>query len=184
MNMRLDPSVKAIRVGLNWNSNEEKVLDLDLSVFLLDDAYLARGDGDYVFYNNAVSENGAVELSGDDRRGEVDGVNESLFVDLEKIPDRISKLVLCVTFDDSDGDHIFGEAKSAVLTANAVTDTFDKGGVPFCSVDLAQHCPQSSGMAVLELGRGEEGWEYSVICESVDFGITELCSRYGLAVED
>ena len=60
MNMQLDPSVKAIRVGLNWNSNEENVLDLDLSVFLLDDAYLARGDGDYVFYNNAVSENGAV----------------------------------------------------------------------------------------------------------------------------
>ena len=183
MKTQLDKDIKNIRVGLNWTSGREYSFDLDLSAFLLDEKDLARSDEDFVFYNNHASVNEALLFSGDDRSGMVDGTNESIFVDLSKIPESIRKAVFCVTFDDAGEDYIFGEAESIVLSASAVADSFDKGENPFCSVDLAKHCPQSSAMAVLELTRCHDGWEYAVICDSADFGLLELCSRYGLAAE-
>lgn len=183
MKTQLDSSIQKIRVGLNWTSGREYSFDLDLSAFLLDEKDLARGDEDFVFYNNPVSAGEAVILSGDDRSGMVDGTNESIFVHLEKIPESITKAVFCVTFDDTGEEHIFGEAESIVLSASVVADQFDKGDNSFCSVDLAKHCPQSSAMAVLELTRRGDGWEYDIICDSADFGLLELCSRYGLAAE-
>ena len=183
MKTQLDKNIKFIRVGLNWTSGREDSFDLDLSAFLLDEKDLARSDEDFVFYNRLVSEGGALSLSGDDRVGTVDGTNEAIFVDLDRIPENIRKAVFCVTFDDSGEEHIFGEAESIVLFASGVTDQFDKGGSPFFSVDLAKHCPQTSAMAVLELSKGDDGWEYDMICDSADFGLLELCSRYGLAAE-
>ena len=183
MKTQLDKNIKNIRVGLNWTSSREYSFDLDLSAFLLDEKDLARSDEDFVFYNNHASVNEALLFSGDDRSGMVDGTNESIFVDLSKIPESIRKAVFCVTFDDAGEDYIFGEAESIVLSASAVADQFDKGESAFCSVDLAKHCPQSSSMAVLELSRCDEGWEYDMICDSADFGLLELCSRYGLAAE-
>ena len=183
MKTQLDKDIKKIRVGLNWTSGRKYSFDLDLSAFLLDEKGLARGDEDFVFYNNPVSVDEALVLSGDDRSGMVDGTNESILADLDKIPDNIRKAVFCVTFDDTDEEHIFGEAESIVLSASGVTDQFDKGESAFCSVDLAKHCPQSSAMAVLEVSRSEDGWEYDIICDSADFGLLELCSRYGLAAE-
>ncbi|MBQ9901167.1 MAG: TerD family protein [Clostridia bacterium] len=183
MKTQLDKNISKIRVGLDWTSGKEYSFDLDLSAFLLDEKDLARNDGDFVFYNNTVSVNEALVLSGDDRSGMIDGTNESVFTDLEKIPENIAKVVFCVTFDDNAEDHIFGEAESIVLSASKVTDEFDKGDTPFFSVDLAKHCNLSSAMAVLEIARCEEGWEYDTICDSAEFGLLELCSRYGLAVE-
>ncbi|MBQ1441934.1 MAG: TerD family protein [Clostridia bacterium] len=183
MKMQLDNSVKNIRVGLSWTSGREYSFDLDLSAFLLDEKELARGDEDFVFYNNPVSVGEALRLSGDDRSGIVNGTNESIYVELEKIPENIRKVVFCVTFDETEEEHIFGEAESIVLYAAGVTDEFDKGDSQFCSIDLAKHCAQSCAMAVLALSRSETGWEYDIICDSADFGLLELCSRYGLAAE-
>ena len=104
-------------------------------------------------------------------------------MELEKIPENIRKVVFCVTFDETEEEHIFGEAESIVLYAAGVTDEFDKGDSQFCSIDLAKHCAQSCAMAVLALSRSETGWEYDIICDSADFGLLELCSRYGLAAE-
>ena len=183
MKTPLEKNIKNIRVGLNWTSGREYSFDLDLSAFLLDEKDLARSDEDLVFYNNYASVNDALLFSGDDRSGMVDGTNESIFVDLEKIPENIHKVVFCVTFDDTGKEHIFGEAESIVLSACGVADQFDKGNSSFFSVDLAKHCPQSSSMAVLELARRDKGWEFDMICDSADFGLLELCSRYGLAAE-
>ena len=183
MKQPIGKSVEYLRVGLNWKSESNGGVDLDLSAFLLDGKGMVRDEGDFVFYNHPVSVGEALILSGDDRVGEVDGPNETIFVDLKKIPGDVAKAVFCVTFDESEGEHIFGEAESIVLYATGVSDRYDKGDRPFCSVDLATHCPQSSAMAVFEISRGEDGWEYGMICESADFGLLELCSRYGLAVE-
>ncbi len=183
MKTPLEKNIKNIRVGLNWTSGREYSFDLDLSAFLLDEKDLARSDEDLVFYNNHASVNDALLFSGDDRSGMVDGTNESIFVDLEKIPENIHKAVFCVTFDDTEEEYIFGEAESIVLSACGVADQFDKGDSSFFSVDLAKHCPQSSAMAVLELTRCDDGWEYDMICDSADFGLLELCSRYGLVAE-
>ena len=106
MKTQLEKNIKNIRVGLNWTSGREYSFDLDLSAFLLDEKDLARSDEDLVFYNNHASVNDALLFSGDDRSGMVDGTNESIFVDLEKIPENIHKAVFCVTFDDTEEEYI------------------------------------------------------------------------------
>jgi|GEM_PF-5883080 Uncharacterized proteins involved in stress response, homologs of TerZ and putative cAMP-binding protein CABP1 len=184
MNREIDNTIKFIRVGLNWNSTPDSSYDLDLSAFMLDEIGIARKEEDFVFYNHTVSDNDALVLSGDDRVGEVSGTNESIFVDLDAVPERISSLVFCVTIEASEDEHYFGETESAVLFAGGVADRFDKGEEPFCSVDLAKHSPMCSAMAVLQISRNGNGWAYDLILDSADFGITELCARYGLAVED
>jgi len=185
MNKQLAPSVKYLRVELNYGYDEETVKDLDMDIvaFLLDDRDIVVNSKDVVFFNNHQSENQAVELLGGWSVEPANDMHDVVVVKPDRIPERITKVVFCVCIYQYD-DHQFGQADKAVLSLLPLTDPYDKGEAPLLTVDLVKEYPLSSGMSVFQLSRTAEGWEYGMNCESVDFGIRELCARYGLAVDD
>lgn len=98
------PALKNIGLGLGWDTNSSDTgveFDLDVSLFMLDDSGKIPSDKYFVFYNNLTSPDDSVVHQGDNRTGEGDGDDESIFVDMSKINDSIQELVIVVTIDEA-----------------------------------------------------------------------------------
>ncbi len=100
---KVDPTLKNVKIGLGWDtrSTDGQDFDLDASAFLLTDAGKARGDNDFIFYNNLKSSDGSVTHTGDNRTGEGEGDDESLIIELNRVPQEVTKIVFVVTIHDA-----------------------------------------------------------------------------------
>lgn len=72
--------------------------DLDAIAFLINENGKVRADNDFIFFNNLKSADGSVIHNGDNRTGEGDGDDETLSVDLSKVPTDVSKVILLSQF--------------------------------------------------------------------------------------
>jgi tellurium resistance protein TerD len=113
------PSLRRVGVGLGWDTNETDTgvdFDLDASVFMLDASGKIPRDEFFVFYNNLRSPDGAVVHQGDNRTGEGEGDDESIFVELDKIDPSIEELVFVVTIHEAQqrGQN-FGQVRNAFI---------------------------------------------------------------------
>jgi stress response protein SCP2 len=90
-----------VRMGLGWDpikkgglfGSREVEIDLDASVVL----FAAGQPVDLAFYNNLTTRDGSVRHLGDNRTGEGDGDDESIVVDLTRVPVHVDTLVFIVT---------------------------------------------------------------------------------------
>ena len=183
MKQALENDVQYLRIGLGWDCGDNGGHDLDLAAFLLDGEEKITGDDGVIFYNQAVYGDNALVFAGDNTTGEGDGMDESIFVDLAKIPANVQSLVFGVTFSHSQGQCQFGEVLNAEFAAARVTDQYDKGSDVFSLVNLSEDYPARSGMAVAKLSRTDGGWEYEETDEAADGGLEEFCQRFGVNVE-
>jgi tellurium resistance protein TerD len=113
--------LKKVRVGLGWDTSEA-IGDCDLDVSVFGCAYNTAGDPklideDYlVFFNNLTCPGGSIQHSGDSLTGSADGDDETIYLDLEKIPTEIDELPIIVTiFQATARGHEFGQIKNAYI---------------------------------------------------------------------
>ena len=100
---RIEIGLSKVGVGLGWDPNEGtgSDFDLDASAFMLGANKKLPQDDFFIFYNNPISPDGAVESSGDDTTGgSSDGDDETLTVDLNKVDAKIQEIVFTVTIHD------------------------------------------------------------------------------------
>lgn len=102
---RIEIGLSKVGVGLGWDPNESTGFDFDLdaSAFMLGSNKKLLQDEFFVFYNNQISLDKAVESSGDDTTGgnSDGGDDETLTVDLTKVDPRIQEIVFTVTIHES-----------------------------------------------------------------------------------
>ena len=87
--------LRKVAFGLGWDTNRydgNSDFDLDVSAFLTDDTGKVTSEKDFVFYGQPQHPSGALIYSGDNRTGEGDGDDETMIVDLNKIPSNITKI--------------------------------------------------------------------------------------------
>ena len=122
--------IKQVTLGLGWDpAIEGKEIDLDANATLL------RADGsvaDMVFFNHQKSECGSIYSTGDDLTGQnsVDGDDEQIVVDLEKVPANIQSIVFSVT---SYSGQPFSEVKRSYTR---IVDTTDRKNVELANIEL------------------------------------------------
>lgn len=120
------PGVHKFKIGLGWTPIHrpgEDECDLDASAFLCANnpnsgaPELLSPSTNFVFYNNAVSADGAVVYGGDNRTGDGDGDDESLTVDVSKLDPRVDQIIFAVTSYVEPGQHkyTFGEINKAYI---------------------------------------------------------------------
>jgi tellurium resistance protein TerZ len=95
-------SLTQVRMGLGWDAAEKKGLfgkkraqsiDLDASALLFD----AQGQlVDQVWFQQLRSKDGSVQHTGDNRTGVGEGDDESIRVDLSRVPAQVTTLVFTV----------------------------------------------------------------------------------------
>ena len=96
------PSMIHLDLGLGWNPRvtDGQAFDLDAVAFLLNTLGKVAQDADFIFFNQKTSLCGSVQHQGDNRTGEGEGDDETISVDLSKIPADVDKLVFAVTIHE------------------------------------------------------------------------------------
>lgn len=124
---RIEIGLQKVGVGLGWDPNEGTGFDFDLDAcaFMLGESKKLPKDEFFVFYNNPISPDGAVESSGDDLTGgNSDGDDETLTVDLSKVDSKIQEIVFTVTIHDFEARRQnFGQVRNSFIRIyNATTN--------------------------------------------------------------
>lgn len=130
-----NPGLTKVKVGLGWDVSGNSIpYDLDVSAAVLklvNGATKLVSEGHFVFYNQKVSSDGSVIHSGDNRTGNGDGDDETIIVDLTKLPAETAEVTFVVTIHEAAqrGQH-FGQISNAyanLYDANtgAVLATYD-----------------------------------------------------------
>ncbi|MDQ5769648.1 TerD family protein [Thiothrix subterranea] len=177
---KTDPSLTKILIGLGWDerSTDGSAFDLDASAFLLTATGKVRGDADFIFYNQLKSTDGSVEHTGDNRTGQGDGDDESMKVDLSKVPADITKVAFTVTIHDADARRQnFGQVANAFIrVVNDVT------GTEIVRYDLAEDYSTETAMVFGELYRHNEEWKFRAVGQGYAGGLKAMCDQYGIQI--
>lgn len=174
------PGLKAVRVGLGWDTRvtDGSGFDLDASVFLLNEGGKVRSDADFVFYNNKNGGNGSVVHQGDNTTGEGSGDDEVVAVTLDQLPADIQKLSFAVTIHEAEGRRQnFGMVSNAfirVLNAD--------GGTEIARYDLSEDASTETAMIFGELYRHNGEWKFKAIGQGFAGGLGPLAQSFGVNI--
>ncbi|UNP89271.1 tellurium resistance TerZ family protein [Aeromonas encheleia] len=148
--------------GLGWDQAKKKTglfgglfggggsddIDLDASVVTFD----ARGTRlDTVWFRQKTSKCGSIKHSGDNLTGEGDGDDESIYVDLTKLPSNVE--YLCFTVNSFRGQ-TFNEVENAFCR---VLDQSGKELAKFLLTDQGNH----TGILIASLRRKGGDWAFT-----------------------
>ena len=122
---RIEIGLSKVGVGLGWDPNQSTGYDFDLdaSAFMLGENGKLPQDEFFVFYNNPLSPDQAVESSGDDMTGgnSDGGDDETLSVDLTKIDARIKEIIFTVTIHKAEERRQnFGQVRNSYIRIGSV----------------------------------------------------------------
>ncbi|MEB4593250.1 TerD family protein [Candidatus Thiothrix sp. Deng01] len=177
---KADPSLSKILVGLGWDerTTDGSGFDLDASAFLLTANGKVRGDSDFIFYNQLKSTDGSVEHTGDNRTGQGEGDDESLKVDLTKVPAAIEKIAFTVTIHDAEARRQnFGQVANAFIRI-----VNDVSGAEIVRYDLAEDYSTETAMVFGELYRYNNEWKFRAVGQGYAGGLKAMCDQFGIQI--
>lgn len=175
---KVDPSLKNVKIGLGWDtrSTDGQDFDLDASSFLLTDAGKVRGDNDFIFYNNLKSSDGSVTHTGDNRTGEGEGDDESLIIELNCVPQEVTKIVFVVTIHDATARRqSFGQVANAFIRL-----VNNDSNVEAARYDLSEDASTETAMLFGELYRHAGEWKFRAVGQGYAGGLSSVCAQYGI----
>ena len=173
---KADPTMTKVLVGLGWDprATDGQDFDLDASAFLLDSTGKVRGDNDFIFYNNLSDAAQSVVHTGDNRTGAGDGDDESLKVDLTKIPAEVDKIAFTVTIHDAEARRqSFGQVGGAFIRL-----VNDATGVEVARYDLSEDASTETAMIFGELYRHNNEWKFRAVGQGYAGGLKAMCDQY------
>ncbi|CAH9018425.1 TerD family protein [Candidatus Nitrosacidococcus sp. I8] len=177
---KTDPSLTKIIIGLGWDprATDGAEFDLDASVFLLGSNDKVRSDGDFIFYNQLKSPDGAVEHTGDNRTGAGDGDDEVIKVDLTLIPSDVEKVAFAATIHEADArKQNFGQVgNSFIRLVNETT------GTEVVRYDLSEDASTETAMIFAEIYRHNDEWKFRAIGQGYVGGLRALANNYGINI--
>ncbi len=174
------PGIKAILLGLGWDARatDGQDFDLDAVAFILNANGKVRSDSDFIFYNNKVGANGAVQHQGDNRTGEGEGDDEQVMMNLEGFPTDAEKVVLAVTIHEGDtrGQN-FGQVNNAFIrVVNA------DGNKEIARYDLSEDASTETAMIFGEVYRRNNEWKFRAVGQGFAGGLGPLARNFGVDV--
>ncbi len=174
------PGLSQLTVGLGWDvrATDGAAFDIDGSAFLLKADGKVRSDVDFIFYNNLKSSDGSVQHSGDNRTGEGEGDDESVRIDLTKVPADVDRITICVTIHDAEARRQnFGQVQKAfVRCVNAATNA------EVARYDLSEDGSTETAMVFGEVYRNGGDWKFKAVGQGYKGGLGALASSYGVSV--
>lgn len=151
----------AITLGLGWDPEKAGFMgrlmgnsgevDLDASCILFD-ADLKPVD--LVWFRQLTSRDGSIQHSGDNRTGEGDGDDESITVDLQRLPATVTSLVFTVNSFTGQNFEKIANAYCRILNASNKTEL-----ARFNLSEKGRH----TGVVMASLVRGNGGWDFKAI---------------------
>lgn len=177
---KTDPGLNNVLIGLGWDprATDGQQFDLDASIFMLNASGRTRSSDDFIFYNQMKSTCGSIEHTGDNRDGEGEGDDESIKINLSKVPSSIEKLAITVTIDEADvRRQSFGQVGNAFIRiVNDIT------GAEVVRYDLTEDYSTETAMVFGELYRHNGEWKFRAVGQGYAGGLKAMCDQYGIAI--
>lgn len=175
---RIEIGLSKVGVGLGWDPNESTGFDFDLdaSAFMLGSNRKLPQDEFFVFYNNQISPDKAVESSGDDMTGgnSDGGDDETLTVDLAKVDSKIREILFAVTIHEAETRRQnFGQVHNSYIRIyNALTNE------EIARYDLNEDFSTETAVEFgrLYLHNGE--WKFEAMGNGFKGGLQYLVNKY------
>ena len=177
---KVDPSIKKAMVGLGWDarSTDGSDFDLDCSIFMLNSSGNVRSDNDFIFYNNLTSVDGSVVHNGDNRTGAGDGDDETVNIDLARVPADVAKIIFAATIYEADSRRQnFGMVSNAFIRI-----VNDEKGNEIIRFDLSEDASTETAMIFGELYRRRGEWKFRAVEQGYQGGLGPLARSYGVNV--
>lgn len=174
-----------IAVGLGWDENKGlrgffsggHSIDCDATAFLLRNDKLSSSSGtaDEVSFRNGTAQNGCVRHSGDNLTGAGDGDDETINVDLDKVPEDVNKIIFVVNIYQAESrKQDFGMIKNAFIRVYNRENNQE-----LCKFNLSDNYKGKTALICGEIYRHNEEWKFNAIGEGTnDKSITEMRARY------
>ncbi|USX28963.1 TerD family protein [Oxalobacteraceae bacterium OTU3CINTB1] len=172
------PGLTKVVIGLGWDprATDGAAFDLDGSAFMLKADGKVRGDSDFIFYNNLKSTDGSLVHNGDNTTGQGDGDDETLTVDLSRVPAEIDRLSFCVTIHEAEQRKqnfgMIGKAFIRCLNAN--------GNAELARYDLSEDSSVETAMIFGELYRAGAEWKFKAVGQGFKGGLGPLARSFGV----
>lgn len=174
------PGLTQIVVGLGWDvrSTDGSAFDLDGSAFLLKVDGKVRNDSDFIFYNNLKSSDQSVTHSGDNRTGDGAGDDETVTIDLTKVPADVDRIAICATIHEGDARRQnFGMVQKAFIrTVNGTSNA------EIARYDLSEDGSTESAMVFGEVYRNGGDWKFKAVGQGFKGGLGPLAGSFGVGV--
>ncbi len=172
-------SIQKFKVGLGWDTNlhdSGQAFDLDASAFLLDASGKVLSLKHFVYYNNTVSPDGAVSSGGDNRTGDGAGDDETLSVDLSKVPAGCETITFVVTIHEADVKRQnFGQVR------NAYVRIFDpSNNEEIVKYDLQEDFSIETSIEFGNLYKRNDVWKFRAVGSGYAGGLEKFCSIFGV----
>ena len=171
------PGLTKIVVGLGWDvrSTDGSPFDLDGSAFLLKVDGKVRNDSDFIFYNNLKSSDQSVAHSGDNRTGDGAGDDETVTIDLTKVPADVDRIAICATIHEGDARRQnFGMVQKAFIrTVNGSSNA------EIARYDLSEDGSTEAAMIFGEVYRAGADGKFKAIGQGFKGGLGPLAKNYG-----
>jgi tellurium resistance protein TerD len=167
-------------VGLGWDvrTTDGQSFDLDASAFMLKNDGKVRTDSDFIFYNQLRSSCGSVEHTGDNLTGQGDGDDESLILQLHKIPLDIERVAVAVTIHDAEArKQNFGQVSNAFMRV-VNKDT----GTEIARYDLTEDASIETAMIFGEIYRNNGEWKFKAVGQGYAGGLAPLARNFGINI--
>jgi len=177
-----EPGLKKILIGLGWDvrATDGGAFDLDASLFMVANTGKVRNDNDFIFYNNLKSADGSIEHTGDNRTGAGEGDDETIKVDLQKVPPDVDKLIIGVTIHEADvmsKKQNFGMVKSAFI--RIVNQDNSREIVKF---DISEDMSTETAMLFGEVYRHSGEWKFRAVGQGFKGGLGAMAKSYGVNI--
>ena len=174
------PGLNKIVIGLGWDARatDGSDFDLDASAFLVKQDGKVRSDADFCFYNNKVVAEGAVSHMGDNTTGAGDGDDETVKVELSKVPADVAKVVFAVTIHEAEiRKQNFGQVSHAYIRV-----INENGGQEIARYDLSEDASTETAMIFGEIYRIDGDWKFKAVGQGFAGGLGPLASSFGVSV--
>jgi tellurium resistance protein TerD len=174
------PGLTAALVGLGWDARTTSgaAFDLDASALLLNSAGKVLSDQHFVFFNNLTSPDGSVEHTGDNLTGEGEGDDESIKVDLSRVPADVEKIVFTVSIYDAESrQQSFGQVRNAFIRIVNQAD-----GAEVTRYDLSEDASTETAMIFGEMYRNSGEWKFRAVGQGYTSGLAGIARDFGVNV--
>ncbi|MEH2256302.1 TerD family protein [Nostoc sp.] len=169
------PNLKKVAIGLGWQVNQAgQSYDIDASVFMLGADGKIPNDKYFVFYNNLHSLDGSLKHSGDNRTGEGNGDDETIYVDLAKVNPAIQEIVFVVTIHEGqEKNQNFSQIKKAFIK---IYNHESKNSL--ARYNLREAFSQETALEFGHLYKKENEWRFQAVGEGYSSGLQSFVDKY------
>lgn len=164
-------------IGLGWDTNTSstgQAFDLDASVFILGENGKMLSDQHFVFYNNLRSPNDAVIHTGDNLTGDGDGDDEQVMVDLSKIDDNASEIIVVVTIHDAAArNQNFGQVRNSFVR---IVDT--ASNAELLNYELEEDFSIETAVEFGRIYKRNNEWKFEAVGTGMKGGLQDYLNKY------